>query len=196
MIVYDCEIKKAILGKRDVPIEGIEYCKGWSDHIGMGISVICAYDFDENAYRVFCEDNLNEFQDLVNNTDIVVGFNSIAFDNMLCLANDVSVPEYKSYDILVEMWVADGLAPHFQYPSHIGYSLDATCAANGVKRKTGSGAMAPVDWQRGKYGSVIDYCLNDVKMTRDLLELVIIQDGRIQNPKDISKQLTLRLPNG
>lgn len=29
MIVIDIEIEKAILGKNETPLEGIEYCGGW-----------------------------------------------------------------------------------------------------------------------------------------------------------------------
>lgn len=64
-IVYDCEIKKAILGKKETAIEGIEYCKGWGDHAGMGVSVTGVYDSGENRYRVFCDDNAEELYDLM-----------------------------------------------------------------------------------------------------------------------------------
>jgi hypothetical protein len=30
--------------------------------------------------------------------------------------------------------------------------------------------MAPIWWQEGKYGKVIDYCLNDCKVERTLFE--------------------------
>lgn len=60
MLVFDTEIIKAILGKKEEQIPGIEYCEGWKDFVGMGISVVGAYDFVENKFRVFLEDNLNE----------------------------------------------------------------------------------------------------------------------------------------
>jgi hypothetical protein len=193
MIVYDCEIIKAILGKKDLPLQHIEYCRGWDDHAGMGISCICAYDCEESCYRVFLKDNFGEFQDLVNAHDFIVGFNSIAFDNRLCAANGITVPENKSYDLLQEIWVAAGLSPSFQYPSHTGYGLDAVCHANFGLRKTGNGALAPVDWQRGRHGKVIDYCLQDVRMTKKLLEISLL--GEIVDPRNLNKTLRLRNPH-
>jgi hypothetical protein len=34
-IIYDIEIKRSILGKREQPVDGIEYCSGWHDHANM-----------------------------------------------------------------------------------------------------------------------------------------------------------------
>lgn len=60
MLVYDCEIEKAILGKRESRIDGIEYYAGWDDFKHMGISVIGAYDYKTDRYRVFCKDNFGD----------------------------------------------------------------------------------------------------------------------------------------
>jgi hypothetical protein len=37
MIIFDCEIKKMILGRNDRVVEGLQYCQGWSDYAGMGV---------------------------------------------------------------------------------------------------------------------------------------------------------------
>ncbi len=173
MIIYDCEIIRAIPPKDGNRLEDIEYCEGWDDHAGMGISVIGVYDYASDRYRVFCKDNFDEFQALVDSADLIVGYNSLKFDNQLCAANSLKVPNEKSYDLLVEIWEAHGLASVFQYPSHVGYSLDAVAQANFGDSKTGNGAMAPVLWQQGKIGQVIDYCLQDVRLTKRLMDQVI-----------------------
>ena len=183
MIIYDCEIVKGVDKHPEDRIDDIEYCDGWRDFEGMGISVICAYDYAEERHRVFCRDNFDAFQQLIDCTDIVIGFNSLAFDNPLCRANGINIPDEKSYDLLVEVWKAAGLAPEFEYPSHIGYGLDACAEVNFGIRKSGNGAMAPVCWQRGQIGEVIDYCLNDIRLTKALID-VAIEEGGFLNPKD------------
>lgn len=40
VIIFDCEIEKAILPKGTEPLTDIEYCEGWHDIENMGISVI------------------------------------------------------------------------------------------------------------------------------------------------------------
>lgn len=194
MLIYDCEIIKAIPPKvAAMRLPDIEYCLGWEDLTGMGISVIGAYDYEEDRYRVFCEDNFDEFQALVEHHDRIVGFNSLKFDNRLCAANGLMVPDEKSYDLLVEIWLAAGLGPHFVYPTHIGYGLDACAAANFAEHKTGNGALAPIHWQHGQTGKVIDYCLQDVRLTKRLLDLVL-HNGNIINPKDFAQTLTVARP--
>jgi len=194
MIVYDIEIEKGILGKKDKPIEGIEYCDGWDDHANMGISTISAYDYDEDRYRVFCRDNFDEFQALVDNTDIVAGFNSIAFDGRVFAVHGIDVPLGKSYDLLVEVWKAHGLGSQFKFPSHIGFGLDAIAGINLKTGKTGHGALAPVQWQQGKIGSVIDYCLADVWLTKRLIDTVL-NHGILLSPKT-KKPVRIALPEG
>lgn len=179
MIIYDCEIIKAIPSRT---LEGIEYCNGWRDFANMGISVICAYDYFKDRYRVFCKDNFEDFQKLVDSTDVIVSFNGLAFDNRLCQANGLNVPDEKSYDLLVEVWAAAGLGPEYQYPSHTGFGLDACVKANFPNEaKSGHGELAPIQWQRGEIGAVIDYCLQDVRLTKMLIDK-IREIGQLKNP--------------
>ncbi len=170
MLIYDCEIIKAMPAEDDTIIEGTEYCKGWRDFENMGVSVICAYDYVEERYRVFMLDNFDEFVELVAHRGLLIGFNNIAFDNQLCLANGIDVSKTEPYDVLIEIWKGAGLGEQFQHPSHLGYGLGACCLANFGTTKSGSGALAPILWQQGKLGKVVDYCLNDVKLTKQLVD--------------------------
>jgi len=194
IVIYDCEIKRGIPARGEEKIPGIEYCKGWGDHAGMGVSVTGVYDYDEDRYRVFCDDNVDEMLELFASADLLVGFNSIRFDDRLLVA---TYPDYADitttrYDLLVETWRAAGLKPSWGSPkTHGGFGLDAMCEANFGVRKSGHGAMAPVLWQQGKIGAVIDYCLNDIRMTKMLLDCAM-GDLEVINPKD--GVLTLRNP--
>lgn len=181
-IIYDCEIIKAIPSKGVPPVDGIKYCEGWHDHANMGVSVIGAYDYANDRYRVFLRDNFAEFQALVDSRKIIIGFNSLSFDNRLCAESEgITVPNDKSWDLLVEIWRAAGLGPKFKSPSHLGYSLDAVSEANLGQKKSGNGAMAPVLWQKGQYGEVIDYCLQDVVLTKKNVDRAIRNE--LINPK-------------
>ena len=195
-LIYDLEIKRAIPDKRGASIPGIEYCAGWHDHAAMGISTLCAYDCFEERYRVFCDDNKEEFFQLAKDR-LLVGYNSISFDNAVLRACwDFVTPEREDfcYDILQQIWIAAGLAPEFRYPTHIGFGLDDVYRATfNESGKTGHGALAPVMWQRGEIGAVIDYCLQDVKLTLRLFKL-ILEGGALVNPKVMGGLLRLRMP--
>jgi hypothetical protein len=158
----------------------------------MGVSVICAYEFETQRSRVFCQDNFSDFAMLCDIHDVLVGFNSIPFDNqVLRKSGIVDIDDSKCYDLLREIWIASGLGITFEYPSHAGFSLDAVAIANQVGQKSGNGATAPVDWQLGNIGTVIDYCLQDVALTTKLISLVRLDS--LLCPKTGSK-LAVRHP--
>lgn len=191
IVIYDTEIIKGILKKGEQPVEGIEYCNGWRDFENMGISVIGAYDYLEDRYRVFCQYNFTEFQQLLNRADVVVDFNGYQFDAPLLNANGMGFNKDKHFDILRQIWKAEGYDPDkFDFRTHANYGLDACCWENFGIRKTGNGALAPIDWQQGRFGEVIDYCLNDIRMTKQLFDKIRL-DGYIISPKDPSKHIII-----
>lgn len=198
-LIYDCEIIRAIPDRNEPPIPDIQYCKGWGDHANMGVSVIGAYSYQQDRYRVFCKDNFEEFGELFRASDLAVGFNNIGFDDKLIAASNIFFDEnlmrfgaVPRYDILSEVWVAAGLKPTWSGPASAGFSLDAICRCTLGETKTGNGALAPIHWQRGKIGSVIDYCLQDIKLTKRLFDLVLAGEV-IENPKN-GYALTLMKP--
>lgn len=194
-LIYDIEIRKAVPDRKGQRVAGIEYCEGWHDHKNMGVACIGAYDYKEQRTRLFMEDNLGEFFKLCCERDLLVGFNQIAFDDAVLATVEAKHPNVtsKRYDILVELWIAAGLAPEFAFPSHIGFSLDACGLANFGQRKTGNGASAPADYQRGRIGTLVDYCLNDIALTKKLFDR-IVETGVPADPRAAKNSLKLRQP--
>lgn len=177
ILIYDLEIKNAILGKGEEKRPGINYCKGWGDHAGMEVSVLTVCDYKDGRFKVFMDDNQDEFKELVENTDIIVGFNQINFDNKVVKACwDIDIPVEKNFDILKEIYKALG-------KRKAGYGLEPICKANLGTGKSGDGAMAPVWWQEGKIGKVTDYCMVDTKQTQRIFER-IRNDGCLIDPNN------------
>jgi hypothetical protein len=164
-IVYDCEIIRCIPPAAN---PDLEYCAGWHDHAGMGISVIGVYDYLSDQYRVFLEDNFADFVKLAADREHIIGFNSLAFDDKLCAAHEL--PVTTTYDLLCEVRIASDQPPHYRPGTRPGYSLERLAQANLKVGKSGSGAFAPELWQRGQIGRVIDYCLGDVALTKQLFD--------------------------
>ena len=184
VLVYDIEIVNAIPDRDGIKKEGVEYCEGWGDHAGMGISVIGAYDAFEDRYRVFCEDNGNDFAALCAEREVLVGHNTIGFDNKVLAASGLEIDESKCYDIMREC--AHG-------GSWGGLGLDKLTAANFGGGKSGSGADAPPAWQAGKIGWVIDYCLDDVRLTWRLVQKMAV-DGWIEDPRRAGERIEVARP--
>lgn len=183
MIIIDVEIKKAILGRHEKPIDGIEYCDGWRDFAGMGISCVCTYDVVTHLTRVFLEEDLGDLAVYLDKKP-TAGFNTKRFDLPLLHAHGVDTNDVH-YDILEKIWLALGLNPDkFNPRTQGGWGLDAVCNATLGIAKTGHGALAPVWWQQGKRGKVIDYCCNDVWMEGSLLLHIIRNSGLVTNGKE------------
>lgn len=173
MIILDVEIEKAIQIRGEPKLPDIGYCNGWRDFKGMGVACVCTYDITTNLSRAFLKEDFNALAVYLYGK-WTAGFNTQRFDLPLLAEHDLHFDPAMHYDMLEEIWLALGLNPDkFNPRTHGGWGLDAVCGATLGIRKTGNGALAPVWWQQGRRGKVIDYCLNDVWMEGQLLKHVL-----------------------
>jgi hypothetical protein len=183
ILIYDCEIINCIPSKYEKNQPDLSYCKGWSDFNCMGISVIGTWrNFNtfnpfgkyeafvnyDNSARFGSTDVGYKFQDLLLECDLLIGFNSLSFDDKLCRANNFILRT--EFDLLVEVRKASGQGDGtYQYGiTRQGYALKDLARENLPYNKSASGELAPVMWQRGQKQEVIDYCLRDIKITKEL----------------------------
>lgn len=202
MIVFDVETVRPIATGKTKIDKNYIYASGWGDYKGMGISVACFYDYNEDRMITMEEGDFDNavdihfIQDKINKADIISGFNIKKFDNNLLHVHGVYVPPDKCYDILENLWLSVGLDPlNFDRRTHGGYSLEKVLSANFNNiQKTMNGINAPFMWQDGKRLEVIAYCINDVEVERALLEK-IFNDGGLIDPKT-KKFVKMPIPRG
>jgi len=171
VIIYDIEIINPIQPKLKDGLDAyIVYCQSWTDFANMGIACIGAFDYQTNMYHVFLKDNLDQFSKLINDREYIVGYNNLAFDDKVLLANNIGCSA-KPWDLLAAIW--HSLNEQGLPKKNTG--LDPISKANlgALGGKSGDGLEAAKDWQRGKTGKVIDYCLRDVWLTKSLLDMCI-----------------------
>ncbi|MBD2394182.1 hypothetical protein H6G11_07905 [Cyanobacterium aponinum FACHB-4101] len=207
ILIYDAEIINCIPSKTEKIDHNLSYCRGWDDYLGMGISVvgtwrnydllkmgkICltipkplgiheAFVNENNVQNQHLGNNLDSFnylQKIIYRADKIVGFNSTAFDDKLCQANGIDITT--NYDLLSEIRIATNQPAKYVYGlTRKGYALKDLSRANLTINKTSTGELAPVLWQKGKKQEVIDYCLNDVKILKELYFLFI--KGELYDP--------------
>lgn len=162
------------------PITGNPYifCAGWEDYEGMGLSVVGVRDCLTRQYLAFTHDQLDDLQELIRQRDFLIGFNSVRFDNRLLKAQGLELKP--TFDILRALWRSSGLDPNEFTDNHKGYGLEQLAILNRVGRKTGKGANAPMLWQQGRKQEVIEYCIHDVELLRQVLYKAII--GQLVHP--------------
>jgi hypothetical protein len=165
--VYDAEILKCIPAKGQPLDPDLGYCKGWKDFPGMGISCVAGVSSLGDS-AIWDSRGISPLDQWFPLEIQIVGFNSKSFDDRLMAANGIQVQT--DYDLLEEIRLAAFGSIRWQdTPRGRSYALGKLGEANGCP-KTGSGELAPELWQRGQYEAVLQYCLNDVKITRILLE--------------------------
>jgi hypothetical protein len=186
-LIYDCEIEKLIPPKDGQRVDGYDYCEGWGDHAGMGVSVV-GFGYADGSTGFWDSRNLSlkDLQIAVAPYKSVIGFNSKKFDDKLMAAHGVTIKT--TYDLLDEILIAAGWYKKPYWKDGLSYALGKIGEANGFP-KTGTGELAPKLWQDGAFDSVIEYCLNDVRITHELLKLGWA--GELIDPND-GKRLKLR----
>lgn len=195
MLVYDIEIMRPPVAIPEKP--NYQYANGWNDYKGMGIAVLSTYSYKTQQYCSFRNETMRDFiadeglQKLLNEHEILVGYNHIHFDNNILSVLGYKLPDIH-YDILQQLWISDGLSPIFDRKTHGGYSLDAVVGVNiPNEKKTMNGADAPYEWQDGKYDKVTDYCMHDVYLTKSLMDLIFLKGGLISPKKKVLIQMSI-----
>ncbi len=136
---------------------------GGREHLDrLGISLAGVYDYVTDEFYAFEESELGEFEKLLSDRDHIIGFNVLAFDL------PVLKPYLSSFDPAA-VHVTDIMD---DVTETMGYrlSLDNLAGATLGKTKTGSGLDA-IKWYRsGDIETLKNYCLVDVRLTRDLYD--------------------------
>jgi len=182
-IVYDCESQKLF---EEIPDRN----KIWD----LLLSVAVTYCYEDDDYKFW---TYNTQKDLIQylNGNNVIGFNSIRFDNIFLLGEDCVHNEdgscssikhnatWKNYDIYFEIvkriFNAAGKpyseaiveVDKFRPPKGI-YNLDSIAQATLNKKKSGTGCMAVEYFRTKRILELVQYCQQDVRVTKQLYEFI------------------------
>lgn len=128
-------------------------------------SVVGAYFSWVDKYIAFMEDDISDFLNLMAKADLIVGFNQLWFDlPVLQKYADYKLSNLPNYDILIE----------FQKQAGFKIKLNDLCKANfDDDIKTDSYQQYKNYHKEGKWLELIDYCMNDVRLTHNLFLKVL-----------------------
>lgn len=127
----------------------------------LGVSVVGLYDYADDRFLTFREEAFGELAERLRAADEIVGFNLIGFDwPVLAAELGPWVAELPTLDLMIEAQRALGRR----------ISLDSLAQATLGASKSGSGLDALEYYRAGDWERLERYCLEDVKLTRDLFE--------------------------
>ncbi|MCE7898128.1 hypothetical protein DYH11_02860 [Candidatus Microgenomates bacterium CPR3] len=133
----------------------------------LGVSIIGTYWRDEASeeYVGYRENNFSPFWRKLEMADLVVGFNILSFDYATLKPYYTgSFTQFPSLDIMVEM------------EKHLGHrvALDAVAKETLGEQKNGHGLDAIRYYHEGDWESLEKYCLQDVKVTKELYDYGLV----------------------
>lgn len=150
-IVFDLETKKEFAevgGYRNVHL--------------LGISVAGVFSYADDQYRAFEEREIDQLEEMISNASLLIGFNNKHFDNQ------VLQPYFKNVD-LSKIPTVD-LMEKIEGVVGFRLGLDALARVTLGEQKTSHGLEALKWFREGKIEEIKKYCLQDVKLTKELYE--------------------------
>lgn len=153
---------------------------GGQEHVKkLEVSFVGVYSYNQDKYLSFYEHQMDELSTFLQKAGLVIGFSINRFDIPVlekhCKYNIYALPRL---DILEEIELVLGQR----------ISLDMLAKTNLGIGKTHHGLEAIKFYKEGNLEELKNYCLNDVKITKDLYDLAKKQ-GHLLVPKKYSDEI-------
>ncbi|MCI0597612.1 ribonuclease H-like domain-containing protein [Candidatus Parcubacteria bacterium] len=148
-ITFDIEVKIDPFAPRRLDVGALE------------ITVVGIHDSETGEYTSYLENELPKLWPILEKADMLIGFNSDTFDiPLLNRYYPGDLTHIRSLDLLSEVYKVLGRR----------IRLDLLAKATLGRGKTGHGLEAGQWWNEGLYDKVREYCIEDVRLTRELYE--------------------------
>jgi DEAD/DEAH box helicase domain-containing protein len=154
---------------------------GWGNIHKMGLAVGVVWDSLDREFFTYEEKDSAKLVEKLRTADLAVGFNIIGFDyTVLQPYSDFDLQEINTFDMLVD--VKKNLGFRLSLNHLAQHTLNAEKSADG---------LVSLQWYKeGKINKIIQYCKQDVEITRDLYLYgekngFVKYQSRSGNPRDL-----------
>jgi len=128
----------------------------------LKISVAVTFDTADNAFHRYLEADAAQLVQDLGQADLVVGYNLYGFDYPVLqqYSQDVELAELPTLDMMVEI------------QKRLGFrlKLDSIATATLQVGKSADGLQAVRWWREGRVEEIMEYCQQDVEVTRRIYE--------------------------
>lgn len=132
-----------------------------NDHKKLGISMVGIYDYGRDVFEAYREADVSKLFSVLENATTIIGFNIRKFDMLVLSSYYVGdVKRLPVLDLIEDV------------EKYLGYrlALDDLARETLGAQKNGHGFLALEYFKKGDFSKLEEYCLSDVKITRDLYE--------------------------
>lgn len=135
-----------------------------TESTALDISVVCIHDSKTDEYSSYLQEDLPKLWPILEQADMLITFNGDHFDiPLLNKYYSGDLKKIKSLDLLVE--VRNSLGRRIK--------LDTIAEATLGTHKSGHGLQAVEWWKTGEIDKIIKYCIEDVKITKQLYDYAL-----------------------
>lgn len=127
----------------------------------LELALVGVYDSETDSYSSYVKEELPKLWPLLERADLLIGYNSDAFDiPLLNRYYPGDLTKMRSLDLMSEVQKVLGRRVRLQ----------SLAEATLGKGKKGDGLKAVEWWQQGLVEKVREYCIEDVRITKELFE--------------------------
>ena len=152
----------------DIETKNIFQDVGSRDPVDLDISLVGLYDYETDKYHTFLEEEFSSMWEIIKKADLLITFNGEYFDIPLLnkyykKAGLGDLKDIRSLDIFKEVKNTSGK----------WLKLDNIASGTFGINKSGDGLDAVKWWREGEIEKIKKYCLDDVKITKDVYEYAL-----------------------
>ena len=170
----------------DVETSNLFQDVGSSNPADLSISLLAIYDSLEDKYSSFIESEFPSLWPILEKADLLIGYNSNHFDiPLLNKYYSGDLTKIKSIDLLEEIRKVIGRRVR----------LDQVAQGTLEISKSGHGLQALEWWKKGEIEKVRAYCIDDVKITKELYDYAL-KNGKLfykEGPAKLEVKIDTRL---
>lgn len=147
----------------DIETSNFFHDTGSNDPASLSLACICIHDSATDAYTSYLEEDLGRLWPVLEKADLLIGYNSEHFDIPLLnkyYPGDLTI--IKSIDLMKEIKKSLGRR----------IKLDVIAEATLGRKKIANGILATSWWRKGEKEKVVEYCLEDVRLTKEIYDYV------------------------
>ncbi len=145
----------------DIETKNIFEEVGSNNPTDLDISVVAIYDSETDNYQSFTQEQFSKLWPILEKADMLIGYNSDHFDiPLLDKYYPGDLTKIKSLDLMREIRAVLGRR----------IKLDYIAAGTLGRTKISHGLEAVRWWREGKIDEIAKYCIEDVRITKDLYD--------------------------
>jgi DEAD/DEAH box helicase domain-containing protein len=170
----------------DIETKNIFQDVGSSDPVDLDISLVGLYDYETSTYDSFLQEDFGRLWEIMKKADMLITYNGDHFD--IPLLNKYykkdgqgDLGSIRSLDLLKEIRNSYGRR----------MKLDQIAEGTFGIGKSGNGLEAVAWWRSGEIEKIRKYCLNDVRITKDVYEYAVKNKKLIFKEGPFTKEIKL-----